>query len=183
MKDKAYKLESIIFGNWPGQSIILIVSHLFHRIFWLWGRVRFAAMVKNKGPACVCHWNAELKYPNNIKLGNHVIIGVNASIGAHSLITIGNHVRISKDVQIETAGLDFLTGPPPYPHQSQPIVIEDGVWIGARAIILGGVHVGANAVIAAGSVVTRDVPARTIVGGIPARILKTLPHFGPEFNT
>jgi acetyltransferase-like isoleucine patch superfamily enzyme len=103
-----------------------------------------------------------------------VIIGVNASLGAHSPIHIGNHVRISVDVLIETAGLQFVENHPPYPHISRPIVIEDGVWLGARVVVLGGVRIGAYAVVAAGSVVTHDVPPHTVVGGVPARRLKTL---------
>lgn len=177
-----HQSEFLIFGFWPLRMILISFDKLVRRLFWAWGRIRFASLVRDKGIGCVCHWNADLKYPENIHLGEGVVIGVNASLGAHNSIRIGNNVRISRDVQIETAGLDFLTGPPPYPHQSQPIVIEDGVWIGARAIILGGVHIGTNAVIAAGSVVTHDVPARTIVGGVPARTLKTLPHFRREFD-
>lgn len=155
--------------------LICLPQRMLGRTLWVWGRLRFAALVRDRGLGCVCHWNADLKYPENIYLGEGVVIGVNASLGAHSPIHIGNHVRISKEVQIETAGLDFLTDLPPYRHVSKPIVIEDGVWIGARAMVLGGVRIGANAVVAAGSIVTRDVPPRTIVGGVPARLLKTLP--------
>lgn len=156
------------------KQLILLPETLISRALWAWGRLRFAALVKNRGHRCVCHWQVDLKYPENLILGDGVVIGVNASIGAHSPIRIGNNVRISRDVQIESAGLDFMSGPPPYRHVSRPIVIEDGVWIGTRAMILGGVHIGANAVVAAGSIVTRDVPANALVGGIPARILKDL---------
>ncbi|MBV9596820.1 MAG: hypothetical protein JOZ87_08145 [Chloroflexi bacterium] len=55
---------------------------------------------------------------------------------------------------------------------AEPVVIEDRVWIGARAIVLKGVTVGHDAVIGAGSVVTRDVPARAVVAGVPARLLR-----------
>ena len=155
---------------------------MLFEVFWAWGRLRFAALVRDRGLGCVCHWNADLKYPENIHLGEGVVIGVNASLGAHSPIHIGNHVRISKEVQIETAGLDFLAGLPPYRHVSKPIFIEDGVWIGARAMVLGGVRIGAYAVVAAGSIVTRDVPPRTIVGGVPARLLKTLPPLEKDLH-
>jgi acetyltransferase-like isoleucine patch superfamily enzyme len=156
---------------------LLVPVVLLKKLLWVWGRLRFSAIVRHRGDGCICHWNVDLKYPENIYLGDEVVIGVNSSLGAHSPIKIGNRVRISKEVQIETAGLNFLSRPPPYAHQSKPIVIEDGVWIGARTIVLGGVHIGAYAVIAAGSVVTRDVPSRTLVGGIPARHLKQLPNF------
>jgi maltose O-acetyltransferase len=58
----------------------------------------------------------------------------------------------------------------------QPIVIEDGCWIGARATILPGVTVGRGSVVAAGAVVTADVPPNTLVGGVPAKPIKTLPE-------
>ena len=58
--------------------------------------------------------------------------------------------------------------------QPAPIVVKDNVWIGAHATILAGVTIGENAVVAAGAVVTKDVPANTIVGGVPARVLKTI---------
>lgn len=56
--------------------------------------------------------------------------------------------------------------------KNKPIIIEDHVWIGTRCIILGGVTIGKGAVIAAGSVVTKDVPANCLAGGVPARIIK-----------
>jgi len=56
----------------------------------------------------------------------------------------------------------------------KPVVIEDDVWIGCRSIILKGVRIGRGAVIAAGSVVTKDIPAGAIAGGVPARVLSTV---------
>ena len=53
-------------------------------------------------------------------------------------------------------------------------MIEKGVWIAAGAIIIGGVTVGAHSVVAAGSVVTKDVPANTLVGGNPARVIRSI---------
>ena len=57
--------------------------------------------------------------------------------------------------------------------KTRPITIGDDVWIGSRVIILGGVNVGNGAVIGAGSVVTHDVPPYSVVGGNPARIIKS----------
>ena len=101
-----------------------------------------------------------------------MIIGVNVTLGARSRITLGDDVRLSKNVQIETAGLDFSTGVAPYPHVSAPITICDGAWIGTGAVILAGVTVGRMAVVAAGAVVTSDVAPGTVVAGIPAREVK-----------
>ena len=55
-----------------------------------------------------------------------------------------------------------------------PVKIGNNVWIGAHATILAGVTVGDNAVVAAGAVVTKDVPANAVVGGVPAKIIKTI---------
>lgn len=59
-------------------------------------------------------------------------------------------------------------------HYNEPIVIEDDVWIGSGAVILPGVRVGKGSVVAAGAVVTKDVPAQTLVGEVPARIIKKI---------
>lgn len=177
VKKMILRLERLISGLLPMKWLVLAPSQVLNRMLWIWGRLRFSALVRQRGQGCVCHWNVDLKYPENLVLGDDVVIGVNASLGAHSPIHIGHRVRISKDVQIETAGLDFLSGPPPYRHQSKPIFIEDGVWIGTRSMVLGGVRIGAYSVIAAGSIVTRDVPPRTLVAGMPAKVIRQLPHF------
>lgn len=172
LKTLLLRLESGLLSTVPLRPLVLLLERLAFRLAWIWGRMRFAATVRNKGLGCVCHWSSELKHPENITLGERVVIGVNVTLGAHSPIRLGDHVRISKDVVIETAGLDFSTGAPPYRHCSAPIVIEAGAWIGTRSIILGGVTIGRNAVVAAGSVVTKDVPNGAVVAGIPARPLR-----------
>lgn len=112
----------------------------------------------------ICHWSVTVKYPENITFGEGVVIGPNTSLGAKGGVTFGDHVRISEGVMIETATLDFR-GAPPYPHIAKPIVLERGVWVGARAIILGGVTVREGSVIGAGAVVTRSVPPNTVLVG------------------
>jgi acetyltransferase-like isoleucine patch superfamily enzyme len=63
---------------------------------------------------------------------------------------------------------------PPAPEDIRPVVIEDGVWIAARAIILKGVTIGRGSVVGAGAVVTADVPPRTVVAGNPAKVIKNI---------
>ena len=172
MKKIFLKIELYFLKLLPIFWLVQLVNWIFSKILWLWGRSRFGVLVKNRGLGCVCHWTTDLKYPNNIFLGERVIIGVQNSIGAHSPIYIGNYVHLSRGVHLETAGLNFNNKNLPYAHQSKPIKIDDGVWIGSRATVLGGVHIGEYAVIAAGSVVTKDVPAYAIVGGVPARVIK-----------
>jgi maltose O-acetyltransferase len=156
----------------PLRWLVLGLRALAERTIWLAGHIRLAAVVRKQGRGCQCHFGAELKVPDNLTLGDRVIIGTKVVIGAHSPVYIGDDVRISRDVLIETAGLDFSTARPPYPHISRPIHIEADVWIGARAIILGGVTIGRGAVVAAAAVVTADVPPGAVVAGLPARVIK-----------
>jgi len=130
--------------------------------------IRLHALAPHAGD-CVCHWTVELKYPERIRFGHRVIIGPRCTLGARAPITLGDHVRLSKGVVIETAGLDFSTAPP-YRHRAAPITVGSGVWLGVGAIVLGGVTIGANAIIGAGAVVTRDVPANAIVVGAETRV-------------
>jgi acetyltransferase-like isoleucine patch superfamily enzyme len=102
-----------------------------------------------------------------------VSIGANSRINRDCMIdvrggvTIGDNVSISPQVAISTAAHSAVD--PEFRVEIRPVVIEDNVWIGMRATILGGVTLGRGSVVAAGAVVTKDVPPLTIVGGVPAR--------------
>lgn len=83
-------------------------------------------------------------------------------------IEIGNDVIVGPDVVIRDSDNHSLNGA----NCSAPIVISDNVWIGQRATILKGVTIGAGAVVAAGAVVTKSVPPFSLVGGVPARVIR-----------
>lgn len=155
-------------------SAIGYLAHIFLKIGWVfsrvWSHLRFRSLVPQAGDS-VCHWSVEIKYPENINVGDFVSIGPLCAIGARSPITLGDYVRISRGVVIETAGLDRSTDLP-YRHLSKPIIIEKGAWIGTNAIILGGVTIGQNAIIGAGTVITKDIPAGAIVVGASSRHLE-----------
>lgn len=112
-----------------------------------------------------------IKYHKNVTIGENVIIGSNCEIGALAKISLGNFVRISRGVVLETATLD-LDGPLPYTHIAKPIVVEDGVWLGAHCIVLGGVTIGERSVVGAGAVVSKSVPPNSIVVGSALRTWK-----------
>lgn len=88
------------------------------------------------------------------------------SIGADCLIAEGVSIR-DQDHSFDFANITAQNG-----FDCAPIFIGDNVWIGARAVILKGVKIGENSVIAAGAVVTKDVSANCVVGGVPARIIR-----------
>ncbi|WP_145088824.1 acyltransferase [Rosistilla carotiformis] len=93
-------------------------------------------------------------------------------------IVIRDHVFFGKDAALITGSHDYSQFGEKrgreFPTSGRDIVIENGVWIGSRAIVLGPCVVGEDSVIAAGSVVTKDVPRRTIVAGIPARKIRSI---------
>lgn len=115
------------------------------------------------------------EFGKTITIGRRTFINMNVTMLDNAPITIGNHVLIGPNSQFYTPShaLD-------YRHRreweafSQPIVVEDDVWIGGNVVINQGVTIGARSVVAANSVVNHDVPPDTLVGGTPARIIRYL---------
>lgn len=112
-------------------------------------------------------------YGKNIRIGKYVFINSGCCFQDQGGIEIGDHVLIGQQVVLATLNhdLDPKKRANMYPA---PIRIGNGVWIGAHATILAGVTIGDGAVIAAGAVVTKDVEKNTVVGGVPARIIKQI---------
>lgn len=125
-------------------------------------------------------------FGDNIYIGNNVSINYRCMLIACNRITIGNDVLIAPGVQINTAShpveMDDRLSPDWDPQSgayrwrtyAKPITIGNGCWIGANATIIAGVTIGDGAVVAAGAVVTRDVAPGTMVGGVPAKVIKTI---------
>ena len=112
-------------------------------------------------------------YGKNITLGKGVFINEGCCFQDQGGIEIGDNALIGQQVVIATLNHDLA----PDKRANMipaPVKIGNRVWIGAHATILAGVTVGDNAVVAAGAVVTKDVPANAVVGGVPAKIIKTI---------
>ncbi|TAK50674.1 MAG: acyltransferase [Bacteroidetes bacterium] len=124
----------------------------------------------------------------NITIGNYTAINRKCYLDGRVGITIGNSVSISPEVYIISLSHDSQS--PEFVTVGKKVVIEDYVWIGARAMIMPGVTLSKGCIVAAGSVVTKDVPPYTIVGGVPAKKIGDRPQnldykvvYFPFFNT
>jgi len=115
------------------------------------------------------HWRARFYAPNKLKIGRNSIIGNDVMLDARKGIVIGDNVSFSMGVWVWTMQHDPQD--PFYKGAGGEVMIEDYAWISCRVVILPGVTIGKGAVVAAGAVVTKNVPAYAIVGGVPAKII------------
>lgn len=111
----------------------------------------------------------------DLHIGHHTRIGLhNTIIGP---VRIGNHVNLAQGIVVSGLNHNFQDLTKRIDEQgvsTSPITICDDVWIGANSVITAGVTIGCHSVVAAGSVVTKDVPAHSVVAGIPARVVKEM---------
>ena len=112
-------------------------------------------------------------FGKNIHVGKNVFINSCCQFQDQGGIYIGDGALIGHSVIIATLNHDFAPEKRQNLHHA-PVHIGRGVWVGARATILAGVTIGDNAIIAASAVVTKDVPENAIVGGIPAKFIKSI---------
>lgn len=103
----------------------------------------------------------------NFKMGDQSVINPKCHLDTRGGIEIGKNVSISAEVAIVTG--DHNVQDPYFKARFRKVIIEDNVFIGFRAVILGNVKIGRGSVVSAGAVVTKDVPPLTIVGGVPAK--------------
>ncbi|MBC8140128.1 MAG: acyltransferase [Armatimonadetes bacterium] len=132
------------------------------------------------GQGTVFHGPATFSCGRGIKaritIGERCCLNAPLHFDATAPITIGDCVSVGHHVVIITTGHDI--GNPDRRaggHRPAPVKIESGAWIGANVTLLPGITVGRGAVVGAGAVVTRNVPPHTVVGGVPARVIRTLP--------
>ncbi len=127
-----------------------------------------------------CGRNVNIERLADFGTGKGISLGDNSGLGVRCRVSspcrIGRNVMMAADVLIMTRSHRTERTDLPMCFQGaeapKEVVIDDDVWIGTRAIILPGVKIGTGAIVGAGAVVTRDVPAYAVVGGIPARVIK-----------
>ena len=111
----------------------------------------------------------------DVTIGDHTRIGIHCTVIGP--VCIGNNVNLAQGITVTALNHNFEDVTKRIDEQgvsTKPVVIGDDVWIGANAVILPGVTIGRHCVVAAGAVVTKDVPDNTLVGGVPAKVIKQL---------
>lgn len=120
------------------------------------------------------HRCCRMYHPYRIKIADHSVINYGVLLDGRRSLCIGNNVSISEGTVILTLGHDVDN--PSFALKGAPVMIQDYVFVGSYARILPGVTIGEGAVVAAGAVVTHDVAPYTIVGGVPARYIRSRPR-------
>jgi len=134
--------------------------HCIRRLFYRLGGVRI-------GKGSALHMGIRFYDPAGISVGEDSIVGEGSVLDGRDRLVIGNHVDIATGVMIYNAEHDVRS--PSFRAVTAPVIIQDYVFIGPRAIILPGTTIKKGAVVAAGAVVTKDVDEGSIVGGVPAK--------------
>ncbi|WP_308556077.1 sugar O-acetyltransferase [uncultured Lactobacillus sp.] len=126
----------------------------------------------------------DVLYGNHTSFGDNDFINDNCRLQDSNLITFGDRVIVAPDCKFYCgehaidANKRFGTredGTKYLISYTKPITVGNDVWIGGNVTVIGGVHIGNNVIVAAGAVVTKDVPDNTIVGGVPAKVIRSLP--------
>jgi putative colanic acid biosynthesis acetyltransferase WcaF len=118
------------------------------------------------GKGVIIKNNVIIKFPWKLTVGNHVWLGENCWLDNLDYVVIGNNVCISQGALLLTGNHDYTISSMPY--RNAPVVLEDGVWIGANSIVCSGVTCHSHSILTAGSIATKDMDAFTIYQGNPA---------------
>jgi len=151
-----------------------VISHIpFFAIRQAWYRhVVGVRMGRDAAVFMGCFWYFYRPFgrnPQPMSVGEHTIINRRCTLDGRGGLRLGSNVSLSPEVMLITS--THRKDDPDFAVEDQPIVIEDYVWVGSRATVLPGVTIGKGAVVAVGAVVTKDVPAYAVVGGVPAKIM------------
>lgn len=157
-----------------------------------------APLYQHRGKHAVIHHSVRMDTPpyRKFSIGNYSVvesfacinnavgdveIGDYTRIGLHNTIIgpvkIGSHVNLAQGITVTALNHNFSDAGKRIDEQgvsTNPVTIEDDVWIGTNAVILPGITIGTHSVIAAGAVVTKDIPPHSLVAGVPAKVIKQI---------
>lgn len=155
-----------------------MINSIYKNIIQVTAEIRaffWGIFLKQIGPRVYIMSGVKIMSPQKVEIGHDVLINNHTKIGGQCGVKIGNYVLIGYSVNIVSENHSYQN--PLFPIMKQGfygkhILIEDDVWIGANAVILPGVTIGRGSIVGANAVVTKDVKPYTIVGGVPAKMLK-----------
>lgn len=153
---------------WLYVNALFFKSSLFPMMrFKKWLLVAFGAKV---GAGLVIKPSVHIKFPWKLELGNHVWLGEHVWIDNLDRVRIGNNVCLSQGALLLTGNHDYTLSS--FDFRNAPIVLEDGVWIGAKAVVCPGVRCRSHAILTVGSVATGELAPYVIYQGNPARPIR-----------
>ncbi len=166
-------LKTVLFVIYEFFTYVLLNRIIFKIPFWT-VRKLFCKPLFKLGKRTKLDMDIYFYEPRKLVVGNNSHINRNCILDSRGKVVIGNRVSISFGVSLITGSHEVNS--PNFKYKSSEIIIDDYVWIGANATIIGNVHIGKGAVVCAGAVVTKDVEPFTIVGGVPAKVIGERNH-------
>lgn len=154
-------------SDWLLNHLVCRLPFAASRMSWY---ARFGVLLEDHRTGIIM-LGSQIHEPGRLRIGRNCAIGKRCVLDARGAITIGRDVNISSYARLQTA--KHLIDDRDFMHDFSPIVIGDRVWIAEGAVVLGGVEIGEGAVVAAGAVVTKDVDPFSVVGGVPAKPIRT----------
>jgi acetyltransferase-like isoleucine patch superfamily enzyme len=176
-------------------AFIIMFHSLFFRLLDVLSTLLWKFNFKKFGSKSKVLSNTTIRFPGNIQVGNQSIIGRRVSLSteiSNATLTIGDNTQLNRNVNIDFTGnvkigsnVVISSDTQIYSHShgydpkskpiGKPIIIEDNVWIGSGCYIMDSVeYIGEGAIVATGAIVTKNVEQNTIVGGNPAKIIKSI---------
>lgn len=122
------------------------------------------------GKGLIIKPSVHIKFPWKLTIGDHVWLGEQVWIDNLDKVKIGNNVCISQGALLLTGNHDYTI--PSFDYRNAPIILEDGVWIGAKAVVCSGVTCKSHSILTVGSIATKDLEADTIYQGNPAKEIR-----------
>lgn len=178
--DKAVGKATRRAYNWWIDFTLLIVNSVGVLPCWYTRKLIYTVAGVKIGRGSKIHVFARFFEPKNIRIGEDTLIGEHAFLDGRAPLTIGNHVDIATGVLFYNSEHDINSED--FHATEEPVVVEDYVFIGPRAIVLPGVTIGRGAIVAAGAVVTKNVAPFEIVGGVPAQKIGERQNQDPHYR-